>query len=448
MQTRREKLGYEMMLLPSLEAFVPQNDPLRRLNRVLDLSFVHEAVRDRYCQDNGRSSIDPEVVIRLFVLQAFEGIVSVRELMRHVYANFTYRWFIGYGVMEEVPDHSTLSKALDRFGDELFDALFQRSIAQCQRAGLIEGRVLHLDATTIRADLDAGRKKPAPRADADARVGRFPSGQKQPGYKQQTVADGKARVIVDVAVMPADCHDQKGAVEAVDRAVARVGRKPEAVCADAAYANGPNAAAMEERRIRWVSPPERVGKSPKLPPDQFLIADFAYDEQHDLFVCPAGVALAYAGTEATGRRRRRYRAPKSACAVCALKARCTISPRKQINVSIHHGALVRLRADSRTDSFNDLYRARSHVIEGLFGEGKQWHGLRRAWRRGLSNMLIQSLLISAVLNFKRLMGVARPITRFCVGLLALIYAIKEAMQTARTLLRHYAEPGNHAADVI
>lgn len=435
MQTRREKLGYEMMLLPSLEAFVPQNDPLRRLNRVLDLSFVHEAVRDRYCQDNGRSSIDPEVVIRLFVLQAFEGIVSVRELMRHVYANLTYRWFIGYGVTEEIPDHSTLSKALDRFGDELFDALFQRSIAQCRRAGLIEGRVLHLDATTIRADLDAGRKEPVPRGDADARVGRFPSGQKQPGYKQQTVADGKARVIVDVSVMPADCHDQEGAVEAVDRAVARVGRKPEAVCADAAYANGPNATAMEERRIRWVSPPERVGKSPKLPPDQFLIGDFTYDEQPDLFVCPAGVALAYVGTEATGRRRRRYRAPKSACAMCALKARCTVSPRKQINVSVHHGALVRLRADSRTDSFNDLYRARSHVIEGLFGEGKQWHGLRRAWRRGLANMLIQSLLISAVLNFKRLIAAAGLNRRLAEVLLSALSVLRRTWTTLGTINR-------------
>jgi hypothetical protein len=75
-----------------------------------------------------------------------------------------------------------------------------------------------------------------------------------------------------------------------------------------------------------------------------------------------------------------------------------------LQVSPHHQALEELRADAQTDSFRRLYRARAPVIEGVFAEGKQWHGLRRAWRRGLSNMLIQSLLIAAVLNFKRLLA--------------------------------------------
>ena len=154
MQTRRKKLDYGMMLVPPLEHFVPADHPLRRLDAVLDLSFIHEAVRDRYCQDNGRPSIDPEVVMRLFLVQAIENIRSVRKLMMDVSVNMAYRWFVGYSLEEDLPDHSTLSRALDRFGNEVFDTLFQRSIAQCQASGLIEGKVLHLDATLIRADLD------------------------------------------------------------------------------------------------------------------------------------------------------------------------------------------------------------------------------------------------------------------------------------------------------
>ncbi len=84
MQTKREQSGFEMTLLPPLESLIPADHHLRRLDRVLDLSFVHEAVRDRYCQDNGRPSIDPEVVLRLFLLQALEGITHVRKLMRQV----------------------------------------------------------------------------------------------------------------------------------------------------------------------------------------------------------------------------------------------------------------------------------------------------------------------------------------------------------------------------
>jgi transposase len=129
-----------MMLLPPLETFIPEDHPIRRLNKVVDLSFVHEAVRGQYCQDNGRPSIDPEVIIRLFLLQAVEGIAHVRDLIRQAHVNLAYRWFIGYDLDEKLPDHSTLSRALDRFGDKVFNELFTKSIAQCKASGLIEGR--------------------------------------------------------------------------------------------------------------------------------------------------------------------------------------------------------------------------------------------------------------------------------------------------------------------
>ena len=195
MQTKRKNLQAGMVLLPPLEAFIPADHPIRRLNRVLDLSFVHEAVREQYCQDNGRPSIDPEVIIRLFLIQAIEGIPHVRDLMRQVQVNLAYRWFIGYELDEKLPDHSTLSKALDRFGDEVFDKLFKQSIAQCKVSGLIEGKVLHVDATTIRADIDQNKVGKDDSPDPDARFGRFPDGRKRPGYKQQTVVDGHKRVI-------------------------------------------------------------------------------------------------------------------------------------------------------------------------------------------------------------------------------------------------------------
>jgi hypothetical protein len=95
---------------------------------------------------------------------------------------------------------------------------------------------------------------------------------------------------------------------------------------------------------------------------------------------------------------------------------------------------MRLRADSRTTSFKELYRARAPVIEGIFGEGKQWHGLRRAWRRGLSNMLIQSLLVAAVLNFKRLMAANGPIAGVLSALRVLLRIICWVVCTTERVL--------------
>jgi len=400
MQTKRDKLDYGMMLLPSLEQFIPKDHYLRRLNRALDLSFVHEVVAGKYCQDNGRPSVDPEVVIRLFLLQAIEGISSVRKLMQRVHVDLGYRWFIGYRVDEKLPDHSTLSRALDRFGDEVFNELFVLSVSQCQQSGLIEGKVLHLDATTIRADLDANRVDKPDSPDKDARFGRFPGGNIKPGYKQHTLADGKNRVVVGVSVTPANSPDDTGMVEMIDNTIDRLGSAPDAVCADAAYGSGKNRAALKKLGVRLVSPPKR----PKTytGDDQFTTEDFVYCKSKDEFVCPAGKRLKYMGDEIGSRHRRRYAASRSRCGVCDWKLCCTRYSRRELKVGLHHSALIELRADSKTESFKRLYRSRAPVIEGVFAEAKQWHGLSRAWRRGLHKMLVQSLLVASVLNFKRL----------------------------------------------
>jgi transposase len=399
MQTRREQLSYEMTLLPPLESLIPEDHRLRKLNRVLDLGFVHEAVRDRYCSDNGRPSIDPEVVVRLFLLQAIEGIRSIRELMREVQVNLAYRWFIGYRLEETLPDHSTLSKALERFGDEVFDRLFSESIRWCQASGLIEGRVLHVDATTIRADLDRNKVGKPDSADPDARYGHFADGRRRPSYKQHVAVDGQARVVVGMKVTAGDRYEGKEALGLTDQVIERLGTKPEAVCADMAYGSGENRAGLEDRGIRLISPPKPFSS---VGGDCFTVVDFRYDETKDKFICPAEKPLTYMGNDCQRPDRRHYRASKSSCRRCALKGKCTGSAARNLNVGSDHAALMRLRADSHTDSFRQLYRDRAPAVEGVFAEEKCWHGLRRAWRRGLAKMRVQCFVIAAVINFKRL----------------------------------------------
>lgn len=407
MQTKRNKLDYGMMLLPSLEEFIPEDHYLRKINKTLDLSFVHKAVANKYCHNNGRPSIDPEVVVRLFLLQAIEGISSVRRLMQRVHVDLAYRWFIGYQVDEKLPDHSTLSRALDRFGDDVFNELFVRSVSQCQQSGLIDGKVLHLDATTIRADLDANRVNKDDSPDKDARFGRFPGGKKKPGYKQHTLADGKKRVVVGVTVTPANSPDDSTMTEMVDDVSDRLGSRPEVLCADAAYGSGRNSYSMEQRDVRLVSPPPRARTYTG--DDYFTVEDFEYDALTDKFICPAGERLRYVGSVKDRPDQRRYQLSSRICGCCSLKRQCTRAPKRQVKVSKYHASLVRLRADSKTESFKQFYRSRAPVIEGVFAEAKQWHGLGRAWRRGLTKMRVQCLLIATVMNFKRLGALCRLI---------------------------------------
>lgn len=400
MQTKKEKLGYEMMLLPSLETYIPQDHYLRRLNQFLKLDFIHEKVADKYCQDNGRPSIDPEVVIRLFLLQAIEGISSVRRLMEKVHVDLSYRWFIGYGLEEKPPDHSTLSKALDRFGDEVFNELFECSIGQCKSSGLIEGKVLHVDATTIRADIDRERVDKPDSPDKDARYGKFPGKRTAPGYKQHTVVDNDSRVILGLSVTPANETEHNSAIGVIDSAIEHLGDVPSTICADGAYPSGRNCKAMEDRGIRFVSPPPKAINQHSH--GYFTVEDFKYDEKRDVFICPAGCELKNIGGVKKRPHQRCYGALRRDCRRCDLRDKCTRSSRRTLKVSNNHGAMIRLRSDSKTESFRRLYSSRAPVIEGIFAEAKQWHGLRRAWRRGLPKMRIQCLLIATVLNFKRL----------------------------------------------
>ena len=425
MQTKRDRETIEMTLLPPLETFIPEDHYLRCLDRVLDLRFVHEAVRERYCQNNGRPSIDPEVVVRLFLLQAMEGIAHVRELMRQVQVNLAYRWFIGYNLDEKLPDHSTLSKALDRFGDELFNELFERSIAKCRNSGLIEGKVLHVDATTIRADLDRNRVGGSDSPDSDARFGRFPDGKLRPGYKQHTIADGANRVVLGVAVTSAERPEHDQAIALMDEVLERLKRPPQTLCGDSAYASGRNYDELRDRGVRLVSPPPQAKTYTG---DQyFSVEDFEYDEEGDVFVCPAGRVLKQIYTEKK-RGRRIYRALRSDCRDCELKLHCTKTDARQVKVSAHHAGLVKLRAESKTESFKQLYASRAPSIEGVFAEAKQWHSLGRAWRRGLSKMRVQCLLIATVMNFKR-------VATLYWSLLARLWGPKTAISVISGLIR-------------
>ena len=136
-----------------LESFVAEDHFLRRIDRVLDLSFVRELTAPRYADEQGRPSIDPEVYFRMQLVAYFYGITKDRRLCEEVRYNLAYRWFCRLSLDDDVPDHSSLTRIRDRLGEEVFEAVFRRIVAQCQQKGLVKDpcRVM-TDATLIAAD--------------------------------------------------------------------------------------------------------------------------------------------------------------------------------------------------------------------------------------------------------------------------------------------------------
>ncbi len=134
----------------NLEKRVRSEHPLRRVAAALDFSFVRKEVARCY-GSKGNVSVDPEVILKLMFLLFFDDVASERELMKIVAERLDYLWFLGYGLEDEIPDHSVLSKARARWGKEVFERLFVSTISQCLAAGLVDGRKLHLDSSLIQA---------------------------------------------------------------------------------------------------------------------------------------------------------------------------------------------------------------------------------------------------------------------------------------------------------
>ena len=95
-------------------------------------------------------------------------------------------------------------------------------------------------------------------------------------------------------------------------------------------------------------------------------------------------------------------AEPAVCNACPVKAACTPGKTgRHVHRSLHEAYLDRVRAYHATESYKKAMRKRAVWIEPLFGEAKQWHGLRQFRLRGLAKVTTESLLTAAGQNLKR-----------------------------------------------
>ncbi len=138
-----------------LDDLVPADDGLRRIEGVIDWEHVRATARPFYRPGGaGRLGTDPAVLVKLALVLAWRGMPSMRAVLRAAQTDMAIRWFLGFGLTERLPDHSTFSHAqTKRFADSsVFEQLFTAVLRQCSEAGLVGGRRLLVDATHVEAD--------------------------------------------------------------------------------------------------------------------------------------------------------------------------------------------------------------------------------------------------------------------------------------------------------
>lgn len=291
-----------------LDDLVSVEDPLRRIERLVDWEQVRRTAEPFYRAGGaGRHGIDPAVLVKLALVLAWRGMGSMRATLRAAETDLSIRRFLGFGLTERLPDHSTFSHAqTKRFADStVFEQLFTQVLRQCTDAGLVGGKRLLVDATHVEADaalkslraeltpidgdgdgdgesgaevarpalrLAEPRTGPTPKrtasnatavsqTDPDAKLRHKPGHRTHLVHRAQVAVDPKRRVIVAVEAERATGSEAEVLPTLIGRA-RFAGHAVEQLAADAGYASISSYAQLEARRVLGLIPPQPKAKHP------------------------------------------------------------------------------------------------------------------------------------------------------------------------------------------
>lgn len=435
-KTRREQVEFI-----SVDQLVPEDHLVRKIEKVINFDFIYDLVKDMYCLDNGRPSIDPVVLIKIVLIQYMFGIKSMRQTIKEIETNVAYRWFLGFGLTDNIPHFSTFSKNYERRfkGTNLFEKIFKKVLQQAIEYGLVNIDAVFIDSTHIKANANKKKyekvfieeqtktykealekeinedrenhglkpldfenenvkMKEVKRSTTDPDSGMINKNEKehQFGFSLHTACD-KNGMILGTILTAANVHDSVMFVNILNEVEKNVGR-PRAVAVDAGYKTPHICKELLDRNIL----PSMPYKRPQHKEGYFPKKEFVYDEYYDCYICPNNQILEYATTNRDGYRV--YKSNPEVCKNCPYLSMCTSSKNqtKIVNRHVWEGYLEEVEHLRHTYECKELYKDRSKTIERVFADLKEKHGLRWTTLRGIEKVSMQAMLVCACFNLKKM----------------------------------------------
>lgn len=426
-----------------LEDLIPENYILRKIDREVDFGFFNRLVSVCYSKDSrGRPPVVPEKVLRLLLVAYFYDL-SIRAVCCEARLHTGYQWFCGFTTASEVPDHSTISRLKNehwaQLGPSLWIETLNTVVDRCIEVGLVSGKHLATDGTSVRADasitsyealtpgrtveefaaemeaelsvkeqtddstFSSGRRGEkdfrgqelsnathCSTTDPDALLYRKAKGQEaHPRYIGQDTIDLKSRVILAAGMYPARTSSEpEAALEQLDRIQNRFALEIKTLSADKLYGSTAMLREMEQRGVT-LHAPLLAGSEPEAFP--------VYQ--------------------------------RAAC------KESLIQKRKE---KIHAITLRNTqRQVQKTKAFTLSQRLRIR-IEHTFAEAKEHHGLRRSRYRTISKQQEQANLTAMVQNLKRLVsfiGRSRPAAAALAALRTESYCPRAFLRLLKSILQ-------------
>ena len=217
-------------------------------------------------------------------------------------------------------------------------------------------------------------------------------------YDANYLIDNRFGIILDADGTRANRSDEMAIAETmVDRVERRFDLKPERLAGDTAYGA---AKLLKWLWDRGITPHVPVWDKSARSDGKFSRADFVFDRERNVYICPAGAELTHSGIVDQGRILP-YRASTNDCSICKLKPRCTTAIARKVSRDIDEDVREHVRALANTEAFQLSCRERKKV-EVRFAHMKRILKLDRLRLRGLSGVRDEVLLTATAQNFRRL----------------------------------------------
>lgn len=409
-----------------MEDMVPETSLFRKIDKYIDFTFIYDEVKDLYCEDNGRPSLDPVVLFKLVFIQALDGIKSMRKTCDKIKVDAEYRWFINIPFGTDTPHFSTFSKNYERrFKDnDIFENIFINIVNQAVTYKLVDGETLFTDSTHKKANanknkyveavettvktrrtwledeineerIKQGRKpfeyedeienKKIKQSTTDNESGYYHRDNKEKGfmYLDHRTVDGKANIIVDCYVTKGNVHDSKPYIERMEYIKNTFNFDIKKVALDSGYGSLDIKQYLIDNNIFGVIGYRRYGSKEA----RSFKKGFVFDKGIDVYINKeTGEVLEYTGLIDKFGYKKYTDSKKEVTLLRHIK--------EELN---EYYNLNRL-----SDEGKDLYSLRKETVERSFADSKQNHGFRYAQYKGIKKNQNYTWLICAAQNMKNI----------------------------------------------
>ena len=429
------------MILYTLDELVPEDSLFRKIDKYIDFTFIYDKVKDLYCADNGRNSIDPVVLFKLVFIQALDGLKSMRKTCEKIKVDLEYRWFLGIPLGQSTPHYSTFSQNyIRRFqGTTVFEDIFVEIVEQAIKYGLVKGEIFFTDSTHKKAnanknkfhqevqeivhqrrewlekEINEERRKQGKKefeykekveekkvkvSDTDSESGYYHRDNKEKGfmYLDHRTVDSKCNIIVDCHITKGNVHDSKPYIERMEYIKNKFGFNIKQAGVDSGYDTLDIKKYFEDNNIFGVIAYRRYQQGET----SVRKYEFKYNKENDYYICPrTGIVLPYSGRiDKTGYK---WYFSKENCSSCPHINKCCKNQGYRV---IRRLICEELNEHSRerrlSEEGKEMYKMRKEKVERSFADSKNNHGYRFAMYKGIEKNQNYTWLICAAQNMKNI----------------------------------------------